>query len=126
MTDGQEFLKLITVADTVFGAARDPDGAIRIGIKGHLLHGNRQEFKQLVLDQLERGERRFILDLRRCGYIDSAGLGVIVSLSKKIHDAQGTLATEGLNEDLVALFHLTKLDDFLTITPMPAKETTDG
>lgn len=116
----QEFIKLVTVGDSSFVIARDPDGATRIGVSGHLVYANRQEFKQLALDQLERGDRVFVLDLLRCGYIDSACLGVIVSISKKIHDAGGQLRIEGLNEDLVTLFRLTKLDTFLTIAPAAA------
>ena len=58
-----------------------------VDVEGQLIVGNRQELKQKVLDELERGERKFLVDFSQTGYIDSSGLGVLVSLSKKIREA---------------------------------------
>ena len=77
--------------------------------------GNRQELKQQVLDELESGERTFVIDFASTGYIDSSGLGVLVSLSKKIREQGGELRLAGLNEDLRTLFELTKLDTLFRI-----------
>lgn len=118
-TDETNSVRLLSDAASAFGVARDPDGATRVAVIGHLLHSNRTAFKQLVVDQLERGGTRFVLDLLRCGYIDSAGLGVIVSLSRKIRAVGGTLTLEGLNPDLVTLLNLTRLDHLFTFTPAP-------
>jgi anti-sigma B factor antagonist len=79
-------------------------------VGGQLIAGNRQALKQAVLDEMERGERRFRLDFRQTGYIDSSGLGVLVSLSKKVRERGGELRLANLNDDLRALFELTKLD----------------
>ncbi len=43
------------------------------------------------------------------------GLGVLVSMSKKIREAGGELRLAGLNEDLRTLFELTKLDSLFAI-----------
>jgi anti-sigma B factor antagonist len=83
---------------------------IRIAIVGRLVQENRQDFKREVLDQLARGKRHIILNCLECEYIDSTGLGVLVTLRKKIGDAGGTLVIENLNDDLRTLFGLTKLD----------------
>jgi anti-anti-sigma factor len=88
-----------------------------VAVDGQLIVGNRQELKQRVLDEIERGERRFLVDFSQTGYIDSSGLGVLVSLSKKIRDAGGELRLAGLNEDLRTLFELTKLDTLFQIAP---------
>ncbi|MGQ0764172.1 MAG: STAS domain-containing protein [Gemmatimonadota bacterium] len=88
-----------------------------VSVEGQLIVGNRQELKQRVLDELERGERRFLVDFSQTGYIDSSGLGVLVSLSKKIRDAGGELRLACLNEDLKTLFELTKLDTLFQIAP---------
>jgi anti-anti-sigma factor len=60
-----------------------------VDVEGQLIVGNRQELKQKVLDELERGERKFLIDFSQTGYIDSSGLGVLVSLSKKIREQGG-------------------------------------
>jgi anti-anti-sigma factor len=62
-----------------------------VDVDGQLIVGNRQELKQKVLDELEGGERKFLIDFANTGYIDSSGLGVLVSLSKKIREQGGEL-----------------------------------
>ena len=86
-----------------------------LDVEGQLIVGNRQELKQHVLDELEGGERKFLIDFDRTGYIDSSGLGVLVSLSKKIREEGGELRLANLNEDLRTLFELTKLDTLFQI-----------
>ena len=90
------------------GVAKDDVTLIEVG--GQLIVGNRQLLKEQVLDQLERGDRKFILDFSKTDYIDSSGLGVLVTLSKKIREQGGQLSLVSLSEDLRTLFELTKLD----------------
>ncbi len=87
-----------------------------LDVEGQLIVGNRQELKQKVLEELNDGERKFLIDFDRTGYIDSSGLGVLVSLSKKIREQGGELRLANLNEDLRTLFELTKLDTLFQIS----------
>ena len=91
------------------------DDVTVIAVEGQLIVGNRQELKQKVLDELEAGARKFLIDFSNTGYIDSSGLGVLVSLSKKIREQGGELRLARLNEDLRTLFELTKLDTLFHI-----------
>ena len=52
-----------------------------IEVDGQLIVGNRQELKQKVLDEAEAGARKVLIDFAKAGYIDSSGLGVLVSLA---------------------------------------------
>jgi anti-sigma B factor antagonist len=99
-----------------FSVRKDPKGIVVIGVDGQLIVGNRHELKQKVLESLERGDRKFLVDFSSTGYIDSSGLGVLVSLSKKVREADGDLRLAGLNEDLRTLFELTKLDTLFAIS----------
>ena len=90
-------------------------GVTIIDVEGQLIVGNRQELKQKVLDELERGGRKFLIDFSQTGYIDSSGLGVLVSLSKKIREQGGERRLANLNDDLKTLFELTKLDTLFQI-----------
>jgi anti-sigma B factor antagonist len=98
-----------------FHVNREGDVTV-VDVDGQLIVGNRQELKQRVLDELERGERKFLVDFTNTGYIDSSGLGVLVSLSKKIREQGGDLRLASLNEDLNTLFELTKLNTLFTIS----------
>jgi len=86
-----------------------------VEVEGELVVGNRQAFKDAVLESLDRGDRKFLIDFEDAGYVDSSGLGVLVSLSKKIREEGGDLRICGLNEDLRTLFELTKLDTLFDI-----------
>ena len=86
-----------------------------IDIEGQLIVGNRQELKQKILDALGTGERKFVVNFSDTSYIDSSGLGVLVSLSKKIREEEGVLRLASLNGDLRTLFELTKLDTLFEI-----------
>lgn len=103
-----------------FVTRKDPKGVLVVEVDGQLIVGNRQEFKQNVLDALDAGERKFLVDFTQTGYIDSSGLGVLVSLSKKIRDEGGELRLAGLNDDLKTLFELTKLDTLFAISDSAA------
>ncbi len=104
-----------------FNARKHPGGILVVEVDGQLIVGNRQELKQKVLDALEAGSKKFLIDFTKTGYIDSSGLGVLVSLSKKIRDEGGDLRLAGLNEDLKTLFELTKLDTLFAITDSAAE-----
>src|SRR5262245_39113334 len=86
-----------------------------VTVEGQLVVANRRQLKQAVLDEIDRGGCRFVIDFANASYIDSAGLGVLVSLSKKIRENRGRLLLENLNEDLRTLFELTKLDTLFEI-----------
>ena len=90
--------------------------AVVFEVDGQLIVGNRHELKRMVLAALDDGARRFIIDFARTGYIDSSGLGVLISLSKEVGAVGGDLRLASLNEDLQTLFELTKLDAFFQIS----------
>lgn len=92
------------------------DDVVRLDIGEQLVVRGRQEFRDLVVGELEKGHRRFIVDFARTGYIDSAGLGVLISVSKQVRAEGGELVLTNLNEDLRSLFHLTKLDTLFGMT----------
>jgi anti-sigma B factor antagonist len=98
-----------------FTLRKDARGVVVIGVDGQLIVGNRHELKQKVVEALDAGERKVLVDFTNTGYIDSSGLGALVSLSKKMRDAGGELRLAGLNEDLRTLFELTKLDTLFNI-----------
>lgn len=73
-------------------------GTARVGVSGHLIVGNRRQFRRLVLDALEQGVQHFVVDLGAMGYVDSAGLGTLVMLARRVSATGGTLQLVNLNE----------------------------
>ena len=95
--------------------ARRVGNATVVNVDGQLIVGNRHELKRLVLEKLEGGEHHFVIDFARTGYIDSSGLGILISLSKRVRELGGELRLASLNEDLQRLFELTKLHTLFEI-----------
>ncbi len=102
-----------------FTATKDKGGVMVVQVDGQLIVGNRQELKQLVQEAVDHGEKKFLVDFAKAGYIDSSGLGALVSISKKVREQGGDLRLSGLNEDLRSLFELTKLDTLFAIADTP-------
>lgn len=103
----------------------DVEGVTLVEVDGELTVANRERFKQVVLGQVAGGERKFVMDFGESSYIDSTGLGALVSLSRKIREAGGQLRLVGLNEDLRTLFELTKLNTVFEIADTRALAMSD-
>ena len=86
------------------------DDTTVVAVVGQLLLENRQELKDRVLAEVQQGRRRFLVDFRQTSYIDSSGLGALVSVAKKIREVGGDIWVANLNTDLRTVFSLTRLD----------------
>jgi len=102
-----------------FTQRQDTGGVTVVRVDGQLIVGNRQELKDLIQAAVDRGERRILVDFSGTGYIDSSGLGALVSIAKRVREVGGELRLSGLNEDLRSLFELTKLDTLFSIADTP-------
>ena len=106
-------------------AARKRGDAVVIEAGKELALRTGAELKQCVVDEVERGERRFVLDFAKTEFIDSAGLGTLISISKVIHARDGQLRLMGLNDDMRRLFELTKLDTLFDVVDGPTRGSGD-
>ena len=71
-------------------------------------------FKQQVVQLVQGGERRLVLDLAGVDFLDSSGLGALVSILKALGN-QGTMAVCGARGGVLSLFKLTRMDKVFTI-----------
>lgn len=93
------------------------DAALVVRLGAWLVVGNRQQLKQRIVDEMVVGRRWFVFDFGECGYVDTSGLGVLLSIAKKVSEAGGQLVLAELNDDLVTLLELTKMDTLLRVVP---------
>ena len=71
--------------------------------------------RRLFSTLLKEGYRRLIVDLSQVNTIDSAGLGVLIELLKKIRVGEGELRVAGIPAHLQIVFELTHLDQVFRI-----------
>ena len=67
------------------------------------------DFKGKMIDRINAGNKRIVLDLAGVDFIDSSGLGAIVSSLKAIGN-DGDLAICRINETVMTLFRLTRMN----------------
>jgi anti-sigma B factor antagonist len=72
--------------------------------------------KAQLSKDLDHSPRLVIVDFAKVGFVDSTGLGVIVSLLKMM-PGDGKLAVAGLQPPVRRLFEITKLDQVFLICP---------
>lgn len=72
------------------------------------------QFKQAVVQLVEAGDKRLVLDLGGVDFLDSSGLGALVSILKAM-GGQGTLAVCGARGAVLSLFKLTRMDKVFAI-----------
>ena len=82
-----------------------------IGINNNLLgHDQHDTVKDLVDKEMTDGISKFVFDMTGLESINSSGLGILISSFKKIKDNGGKLEIRNMNEKILGIFKLTKLD----------------
>src|SRR5574337_659790 len=67
------------------------------------------DFKERMIELITAGNTKIVLDLSKVEFIDSSGLGAIVSSLKRM-GGRGDLVVCGLQETTMTLFKLTRMD----------------
>lgn len=68
-----------------------------------------------LLEQLEPGAGRLVIDLSATRSVDSAGLGALMLIQRKASERRQAVCLRGANEELRFLLVLTKLDDLFEL-----------
>lgn len=74
-----------------------------------------QELQSKVEALIAQNRRKIILDLTELKYMDSTGLGTVVSCFTKTRQAGGQLRVAGTNKTILNLFKITRLDKVLSL-----------
>ena len=93
------------------------EGVLVIYLKGHLLGAQANSVVMgLVLQNMEAGNKKVLFNLQGVNYVDSAGLGMLLSSSSKIKGAGCKLVICSLSEQVVKLLKTTKVESVFRIT----------
>lgn len=68
-----------------------------------------EEFKQTLAQDIELGNKKIIVDLTECEFIDSTFLGALVVSLKKITALGGDLRLVGFQPAVHSMFELTRM-----------------
>ena len=76
-----------------------------------------KEFVQDVLDLIEAGIRKIIIDCEKLSYISSYGLGVLLRVHKRARMAGGEVKIANVHSHVAELLNLTHLNKIFGIYP---------
>lgn len=91
------------------------DDSIKFIIQEDLIAPNIDKLKSVISSELDalEGKSQIVLDLNNISNIDSVGVSYLVSLYKRIMSEGYEFKIINASNDIVQLFKLMKLDDYL-------------
>jgi len=87
----------------------DPRHAV-LTLDGRLYAATAPDLKTQLKQLVQEGHVHLVVALARVSFIDSSGLSALVAGLRAAHEAGGTLALAGVNEQARTAFRLTLLD----------------
>jgi anti-sigma B factor antagonist len=94
------------------------DSTVVVGLKEERLDAhNAGEFRDAILKLLENGDHQLIIDLSAVRFIDSSGLGALLSGYKNASMKTGSFILAGLQPRVQSMFELTRLHRVFDIYP---------
>lgn len=89
---------------------RERDGVLVIVLEGKIMGGTDSVlFHQKLGEWLKEGYRRFVIDLEKVDWMNSSGLGLLLSGLKMIRESDGALRLARLTEKIRNILKITKL-----------------
>lgn len=96
--------------------ALDPQTSA-IFLQGSLSFAAESELMAAFNESLEQGAQRVVLDFSQLEYMNSTGIGLLVTLLVRAQRSETRLLACGLNTHYQEIFHMTRLEEAFTIVP---------
>ena len=91
-----------------------------VSVAGELDMYTAPPFKQQILDALNNGHARVIVDLSACEFLDSTALGILITANKRLAGHERRLVLVAADRNIVKVFQITGLNRTFTIVPTRA------
>ena len=97
---------------------QEHDTVVQIEVNEERLDAhNSGELKAQMLNLFEEGKTNLVVDLQEVRFVDSSGLGALVSGFKNASARNGNLKLSGLQPQVRSMFELTRLHRVFEIFP---------
>lgn len=83
--------------------------------KGDLDIYNSKEFKNEVIENFNKENKDILIDGKDLDYLDSTGLGALISVLKTVKDTDYKIYLENIKPNIRKLFYITELDKLFVI-----------
>lgn len=91
---------------------REINGITIVYFFGDLDLYNAPELKEFIMSLIENNKIKIIINMKEVTYIDSSGIGVLITTLTKIKQKNGAMKISSLSSSVKKVFELTKLTSF--------------
>lgn len=91
------------------------DSVVILDIDGEIDLYNAPEIKDTIKQQMDGGHKKIIINLENVSYIDSSGIGALISSLSNLKKIGGGLKIIHVYDSVRKVFELTKLTSFFDI-----------
>jgi anti-anti-sigma factor len=92
----------------------EPSSAV-VTVEGSMSQDDVQIFRIKLLELMEAGKTKIIIDMGAVPYISSLGLAVIVDIQNRLNASHGNIRVARLNPTLKSLFTITNLNQKIAL-----------
>lgn len=90
---------------------REREGVVIIDLSGKLMGGSDAEiFKNCIYELLEEGKKKIIVNLARVTWINSAGVGILITGYTTMRKKGGDMKLLNVSEKIKSILYVTKLN----------------
>jgi len=94
----------------------EQDGVSIIGIEGKLMGGpDTGELDEKFYALLGKGIKKAVVDLRKCEWVNSSGLSILIHHYKKFKDADGELILANLTSKIERILVIARLTEVFSV-----------
>jgi anti-anti-sigma factor len=94
------------------------EGVLTVAVDGKIDGATAPDLESRLVEWLDQGENRIVLDLREVYYISSAGLRVVLMGAKRLQN-KGRLVLAGLKPEVKEIFEMAGFDTILDFYDQP-------
>jgi anti-sigma B factor antagonist len=91
-----------------------------VSVAGELDMYTAPTFEEQILDALDNGTARIVVDLTGCEFMDSTALGILMTANKRLGERKQRLVLVATDRNVVKILQITGLDRMFTIVPTRA------
>jgi anti-sigma B factor antagonist len=102
--------------------SRNPHGKIMVlEISGKIMGGpDHDKFKSEIKQLIEEGYKDIVLDFAGVPWINSTGLGILISGYHSLRAAEGSMKVCSVKERVLSIFYISQLEKIFDVFPTRA------
>lgn len=91
------------------------EGATVLTLRGEIDVYTAPRLRQAIVDLVDAGDARIVVDMEKVDFLDSTGLGVLVEGLKRARNRDGSLSIVATQDKILKIFDITGLNKTFSI-----------